>query len=657
MCGIAGWFDIRGERPPDRDVVKAMTDAIRHRGPDGDGFFFAPGIGFGHRRLAVIDLVSGDQPMFSRDGNVCIIYNGEIYNFRTLRQELVEKGHHFSTQSDTEVIIASWKEWGSDCVNHLTGMFAIALWDQTTRSLFLARDRLGEKPLYYSVLPDQTLIFGSELKALVAHPGVRREIDVCAIEEFFALGYIAEPRTIYTSVKKLPAGFTLLSRRGQSIEIKSYWDPRPAEIPSSELACLEDSLIERLGAIVKSQLVADVPVGAFLSGGVDSSGTMALMARACANSITAFTIGFDDASYDETVHARKVATRYHAHHIIGRMNGSESDLVERLPGIFDEPFGDSSALPAYRLMQLARKNVTVALSGDGGDELFAGYRRYAFHGREESLRRILPDSFREPVFGFIADLYPQMDWAPRFMRARHTFRELSLNSAMGYFWNLSVVDDDQRRHLFSASLQIKLNGYHASEVLGRYSKNAPTDDPITQAQYVDLKTWLPGDILTKVDRTAMACSLEVRVPMLDHSFVDWALGIPLACRQAGGEGKILLKRAFEKLVPKEVLYRPKQGFSVPLAAWFRGELGEHFRAKLHSKTNFASADFLNVRAVDQLISQHQSGRHDHSRTLWLIWMFEAFMEHEQHAPLAARGAESFDQKLFERVAQDAETLE
>jgi len=622
---------LTGERPADRALVKAMSDAIAHRGPDGDGFHFVPGLGFGHRRLAVIDLVTGDQPMYSIDRSVCLIFNGEIFNFKIVRRELEQRGHRFVSQSDTEVVVNAWKEWGRDCVIHLTGQFAFAIWDQNERTLFLARDRLGEKPLYYSMLPDQTLIFGSELKALLVHPGLTRDIDPCAVEEFFALGYIAEPRTIYAQVAQLPAGFTLLAKRGQRPDLRPYWDPKPTQIPAAELACLDDSLIERLGTIVKSQLVADVPVGAFLSGGVDSSGTMALMAQACRDPIKAFTIGFNDASHDETEYARIVAERYRADHIVERMDGSESDLVERLPGIFDEPFGDSSALPALRLMQLARKNVTVALSGDGGDELFAGYRRYAFHAREESLRRLLPGSIREPVFGFMADIYPQLDWAPRFLRARHTLRELSLDSAMGYFWNISVVDDDQRATLFSPQLRKALNGYHAREVLGRYAKNAPADDPVTLAQYIDLKTWLPGDILTKVDRTAMSCGLEVRVPMLDHTFVDWALGLPLAAKQNGSEGKVLLKRAFERLVPKKVLYRPKQGFSVPLAAWFRGVLGEQFRARVRSKSQFASAGFLNPDVVDRLITQHQSGRYDHSRTLWLVWMFEAFMEREQAA--------------------------
>jgi len=628
VCGIAGWFDTRSERPPPRDIVKSMSDAIRHRGPDGDGFYFAPGLGFGHRRLAVIDLVSGDKPMFSRDGGVCLIFNGEIYNFKELRHDLKQKDYQFDTQSDTEVVINAWKEWGRDCVTHLTGMFAFALWDQLERTLFLARDRLGEKPLHYAVLPDETLIFGSELKALLVHPAVSREIDPCAVEEFFALGYVAEPRTIYAQVAKLPAGATLLARRGQKPDVRSYWDPRPAEIPPGEMADLADSLVERLSKIVKSQLVADVPVGAFLSGGVDSSGTMALMALASQDPIKAFTIGFGNSKFDETDYARNVAERYRADHIVEQMNGDERSLVEKLPAIFDEPFGDSSALPTYLLAQLTRKSVTVALSGDGGDELFAGYRRYGFHAAEESIRRILPHGVREPVFGFMANLYPQLDWAPRFMRARHTLRELSLDSAMGYFCNVSVVDDDERRALFTPQSRRGLQGYHASEVLTRYAANAPTDDPVTLAQYVDLKTWLPGDILTKVDRTAMASSLEVRVPMLDHSFVNWALGLPQTAKRSGGSGKVLLKRAFERLLPRDLLYRPKQGFSVPLADWFRDAMGRHFRDAVRSGRRFAAADYLDVDVVDGLLAQHLGGKYDHSRSLWLVWMFEAFMENE-----------------------------
>jgi asparagine synthase (glutamine-hydrolysing) len=416
------------------------------------------------------------------------------------------------------------------------------------------------------------------------------------------------------------------------------------------LSNLDEALLERLGAIVKSQLVADVPVGAFLSGGVDSSGTMALMARAAQDPITAFTIGFNDPQFDETVFATAVANHYGSNHIVARMQGDELDLVERLPAIFDEPFGDSSALPSFLLMQLARKSVTVALSGDGGDELFAGYRRYGFHAREESIRRWIPSAIRKPLFGTLANLYPQLDWAPQYLRAKHTFRELSSDSTTGYFWNVSVVSDEIRRELFSSKLRNSLGGYHAVDVLSKFASVAPTDDPVTRAQYVDLKTWLPSDILTKVDRTAMANSLEVRVPMLDHNFVNWALGLPSALNRRGSEGKILLKRAFSRLVPASVLHRPKQGFSVPLARWFRGVMGQHLEQKLTSKDGFASSEYLNVTTVRRLIADHQSGRADHSRALWLIWMFEEFLVRERDANQAAQ------EKFADETAQTVRTL-
>jgi asparagine synthase (glutamine-hydrolysing) len=635
VCGIAGWFDLRGKRAADQQLVRAMTDAIRHRGPDGEGFYFEPGVGFGHRRLAVIDLVTGDQPMHSSDRSISIIFNGEIYNFRELRAELRQRGHNFATHSDTEVIIEAWSEWGRDCVNHLTGMFAFGLWDRRRETLFLARDRLGEKPLYYASLQEDTVIFASEIKALLTWPLLDRTLDNCAIEEFFALGYIAEPRTIYAGVKQLPAGTSLLMRRGQQPETQTYWDPTPAVIDDYEMTRLDDALLERLEKIVKSQLVADVPVGTFLSGGVDSSGITALMARAAPDTVTAFTIGFDAREFDETEYASLVAKHCAANHIVERMHGDEMQLVETLSTVFDEPFGDSSALPSYRLMQLARKSVTVALSGDGGDEIFSGYRRYGFHAREESIRRWVPGRVRRGLFGALAATYPQLDNAPRFLRARHTFQELSADSTMGYFLNVSVLTDESRDALFTASLKRSLQGYHAADVLRAFSNGAPSIDPITLAQYIDLKTWLPSDILTKVDRTAMANSLEVRVPMLDHTFVNWALGIPSAVNRRGNEGKILLKRAFEKLVPRNTLYRPKQGFSVPLANWFRGAMGEFLDRKLRSHDSFFSAEYLSIETVRKLLSEHRSGRSDNSRALWLIWMFENFMAREQSAASAS----------------------
>jgi asparagine synthase (glutamine-hydrolysing) len=630
MCGIAGWVDLKADRPANREVVKAMTDAIRHRGPDGEGFHFAPGIGLGHRRLAIIDLTTGDQPMFNSRKTTCIVYNGEIYNFRELRRELEQRGHKFVTTSDTEAILNAYDEWGTDFLQHLRGMFAIALWDEADRTLILARDRIGEKPLHYAFLSDGTLIFGSELKALLVNPTLRRDIDPCAVEEFFALGYIAEPRSIYKGVQKLPAGSRLVLRKGRAPDLRPYWDLKPASCASSEASI--EALIERLGQIVKSELVADVPVGAFLSGGTDSSGTTALMALGNKEPISAFTIGFDRADHDETEYASAVARRYNARHVIERIDSQSVETAARLSKIFDEPFGDSSALPALHLMELARKHVKVALSGDGGDELFAGYRRYGFHMREERVRTALPATLRRAIFGALACVYPQLDWAPRYLRARHTFRELSLDTVTGYFWNLSVTDDDLRKKLFSYQLRRDLGGYTAEEVVRGQFAAAPSDDPLTRAQYVDVKTWLPSDILTKVDRTAMAASLEVRVPMLDHSFVEWALGLPQTCKLASGQSKVLLKKAFERLVPHELLYRPKQGFTAPIASWFRGPMGGHLSNELAGSA-LAESELFNPDVVNTLLEQHRSGHHDNSRPLWLLWMFHRFLVDVDSAPV------------------------
>jgi asparagine synthase (glutamine-hydrolysing) len=631
MCGISGWFDLTGTRPADKTMLKAMNDAIAHRGPDGEGFHVEPGIGLGHRRLAIIDLQTGEQPMFTEGGRVAIVFNGEIFNYRELRKVLEQKGHGFRTKSDTEVILRAWMEWGGQCVDHIHGQFAFALWDKAEQVLFLARDRLGEKPLYYSILPDQTLLFGSELKALTANPALPRTIDPQAVEDFFAFGYITDPRTIFTGVRKLGAGCTMTVRRGSEPRFRQYWEPRPSEHSDCDLDKSAEALRERLAAAVKSQLVADVPVGAFLSGGVDSSAVTSLIAQQVPDALNCFTIGFDDERYDERSYAGTVAARYGTRHIVEVVSGDDDSTVTALPGIFDEPFGDSSALPTYRLAQLARRTVKVALSGDGGDELFAGYRRYMFHGREEAMRSVLPSALRKPVFGALGRIYPQLDWAPRPLRARQTFRELSCSAAEGYFHNVCVVDDDMRHSLFAPGLRRQIDGYRASDVIAEHMAKAPSDDPVSIAQYIDLKTWLVGDILTKVDRTAMACSLEVRVPMLDPSFVEWSMGLPRQLKLARGESKIVLKRALEPLLPHDVLYRKKQGFSVPLASWFRGPLGASFSRRLSSGAD-EMGDYFDLKLVNRLYDSHRQGWADHSRTLWLLWMFQGFLERFRRQP-------------------------
>jgi asparagine synthase (glutamine-hydrolysing) len=624
MCGISGWFDMAGLGAPDRLMVKAMNDAIAHRGPDGEGFHFEPGLALGHRRLAIIDLVTGEQPMFTEGNRIAIVFNGEIFNYRELRRVLERRGHHFRTRSDTEVILRGWVEWGPDVVDQIHGQFAFALWDRSEQTLFLARDRLGEKPLYYAVLPDRTFVFGSELKALMAHPALPRVIDPLAVQDFFAFGYITDPRTIYAGVKKLGAGQAMLLQRGQSPRIRTYWEPHPAGRSERDLDRAADALRDRLSGAVRSQLVADVPIGAFLSGGVDSSGVAATMAQAVPQGLNCFTIGFDDPKFDERTYAAEVAERYGVSHHVEVVSPDDMETVEALPGIFDEPFGDSSALPTFRLAKLARRHVTVALSGDGGDELFAGYRRYLFHGREETLRGLLPSPLRRSLFGTLGRVYPKLDWAPRFLRARQTFRELAVSAAEGYFHNVAVLPDEARAALFSSDLKRATSGYRPADLIAEHMAKASSKDPVAAAQYVDLKTWLVGDILTKVDRTAMANSLEVRVPMLDPTFVEWAMGLPRPLKLAGGEGKLVLKRALEPLVPNDLLYRRKQGFSVPLAKWFRGPFGQAFAAKLHKSTPLA--EHFDLTEVRRLADAHHQGWSDNSRSLWLLWMFNGFLE-------------------------------
>jgi asparagine synthase (glutamine-hydrolysing) len=626
MCGISGWFDVIGKRPPDETLVRAMNDAIRHRGPDGEGFHFEPGLGFGHRRLAIIDLQNGAQPMLTEEGRIAIVFNGEIYNYRELREILQKSGHVFRTQSDTEVILRAWVQWGRKCVEHLHGMFAFVLWDAREEMLFMARDRLGEKPLYYASLPDGCLIFGSELKALTAHPGLPRRLDPCAVEDFFAYGYINDPRTIYDGVKKLEAGHTLTLRRGGTPSRERYWEPKPPKRFEGSLEEAACELRERLAAAVKSQLVADVPVGAFLSGGVDSSAVTATMARQVSDAVNCFTIGFDEPWADERAYAVAVSERHDLRQFVEVVRCNDMASVAALPRIFDEPFGDSSALPTYRLAKLARRTVKVALSGDGGDELFAGYSRYLFHSREEAFRAKVPGALRRPLFRVLGGLYPQLDWAPRMFRARQTFRELGCDTAEGYFQNVSIMGDEARARLFAPELRRAINGYRASDVIARHMKDAPGEDAVAVAQYVDLKTWLVGDILTKVDRTAMACSLEVRVPMLDPGFAEWALGLPSVLKLAGGESKIVLKRALEPLVPNNVLYRPKQGFSVPLAQWFRHDFGENFAQAL-SKRREELGEFFDASHVEAMLARHRTGLRDFSRPLWLLWMFLGFIAH------------------------------
>jgi asparagine synthase (glutamine-hydrolysing) len=625
MCGITGIFDTFGRREVDRTILARMNDSQRHRGPDDSGYHVAPGIGLGHRRLSIIDLATGHQPLYNETGRVAVVFNGEIYNYRTLIPELAALGHVFSTRSDTEVIVHAWEEWGEDCVKRFRGMFAFAVWDEDRQTLFLARDRLGVKPLYYALLADGTLVFGSELKSLLAFGRVPCDVDPCAVEEYFALGYVAEPRTIFRAVRKLPPAHTLAIRRGTAFpEPREFWNVRftcAARI-SVEDACAE--LRERLAQSVGLRMIADVPLGAFLSGGVDSSAVVATMAGLSGEPVDTCSIAFSDPAFDESRYAEMVARHCATRHHVDKVESDDFDLIDALARLYDEPFADSSAIPTYRVCELARHHVKVALSGDGGDESFGGYRRYRLHVAEERFRAAMPLALRRSVFGLLGRAYPKLDWAPRMLRAKSTFESLARTPVDAYLNSVSFLRETLRNQIYSATYRATLGGYRAREVFERHARDADTDDPLALIQYLDLKTYLVGDINTKVDRASMAHSLEVREPLMDHPLVEWLASLPSDLKIRAGESKNVLKKAMEGRLPSQILYRPKMGFAVPLSRWFRGPLRARVRRTLDGGI-LADSGFFNPAALGRLADEHLSGVRDHSTPIWSLLMFESFL--------------------------------
>ena len=625
MCGITGIFDTRGKRDVGREILVRMNETQFHRGPDEGGTHLEPGVGLGHRRLSIIDLSTGQQPLYNEDGSVCVVFNGEIYNYQELIPELQALGHVFHTRSDTEVIVHAWEAWGEACVERFRGMFAFALWDRGRETLFLARDRLGVKPLFYALLGDGQLLFGSELKSLLAHGGLEREMDPLAVEEYFALGYVAEPRTIFRGATKLPPGHTLTVRRGAKLPApREYWDVHFTldNRMSDGDACEE--LNRRIDESVRLRMISEVPLGAFLSGGVDSSGVVAAMARISADPVNTCSIAFSDPAFNEAEFAKLVADRYKTRHFVDLVESDDFDLIDTLARLYDEPYADSSAIPTYRVCQLARRHVTVALSGDGGDESLGGYRRYRLHLMEEHMRSMLPLGLRRPLFGILGHVYPKADWAPRFVRAKTTFQALARNSVEAYFHSVSILRDAMRQQLFSGSFKSALGGYQALEVFKHHAGKANTDDPLALIQYLDLKTYLVGDINTKVDRASMAHSLEVREPLMDHPLVEWLASLPPDLKIRGQEGKWLFKKALEPRLPNEVLYRPKMGFAVPLARWFRGPLRQRVRDSLLGDT-LAATGWFNRSYLEHLVAARDSGARDYSSPIWTVLMFEAFL--------------------------------
>lgn len=638
MCGIAGIVDLAGRRTPRPEIVQRMGDRLRHRGPDGAGLTTLPGLVFGHRRLAIIDPAGGAQPMASADGSLIVTYNGEIYNFRELREELGRQGHCFRTRSDTEILLAGWRAWGRGLLDRLRGMFAFALWDDGSQVLLFARDRLGEKPLYHARDALGRLVFASEIEALLeALPGTP-PLDPEAVADYLALGYVPDPKAIRQGVRKLPpAHYLELHRGGPPREPARYWRPRFADRHRGTLDELALELRRRLDEAVRLRLVADVPLGAFLSGGVDSAGIVALMAGAVERPVVTCSLGFADAGLDETLLAGLVAARYRTDHRERRVAVDACALLDRVAGAMGEPFADSSALPTYLVSALARERVTVALSGDGGDELFAGYRRYPFHLREERAKAVLPAAARKALLGPAARLWPRLDWAPRPLRAKATLEGLAADTAAAYLRAVTPLPPADRQRILAPGLTRRLGGYDPASVIARHMDDADTDDPLARAQHADLMTWLPGRMLVKVDRASMAHGLEVRPPLLDHELVEWAAGLPAWAKLGRGSGKRVLKQALEPLVPAPILAGRKRGFSIPLRQWLRCGLDARLEA-VAAAGRLADAGIVAPRGYRAVVDEHRRGRRDHGQLLWALLMLDAFLARtagDARQPLAA----------------------
>jgi asparagine synthase (glutamine-hydrolysing) len=653
MCGIAGIFH-RDRRPADPDVLVRMTRSLVHRGPDEEGYFLnrpdAAGccagvplrglerregdgnVGLGHRRLSIIDLATGQQPLANEDGTIWITYNGEIYNFEELRRELESRGHAFRTHSDTEMIVHAWEEWGEEAVKRFRGMFAFALWDERKRVLWLGRDRLGKKPLYYCDFGG-AFLFGSEIKAILQAPQPPRDIDPTALSDYLSLLYVPAPKTIFRHVRKLPqAHYAVVTER--DLRIVPYWTLDFVPVRGEKPEALMEEIVEDLREATRIRLMSEVPLGAFLSGGVDSSAVVALMAGLSRAPVKTSSISFGDPRYDEAEYARLVAKRFSTEHREYPVTPDAVSVVEKLSWHYDEPFADSSAVPTYYVSRTAREQVTVALSGDGGDENFAGYRRYWFDLRENMVRGLLPRFLRRAVFGTLGRLYPKADYLPQWMRGKAFLSNVAREPVAAYFHSMSAFKEDRKPLLLRPEVARELAGYSTFDAYRTRYEEANAEDHLSRLLHLDIKTYLCDDILVKVDRASMAVSLEVRCPVLDQVFVEKAARIPAALKIVGREKKWVFKKALEGLLPREVLYRPKMGFSMPVAEWLRGELKE-FAAGLLLEGEGTRA-FFRREQVERLWQKHQSGLSNFQSELWILMMFNLW--HRRFAGAAVPAA-------------------
>jgi asparagine synthase (glutamine-hydrolysing) len=619
MCGIAGFIDLwESGQPRAADERAAILDSmcriITHRGPDDQGVLLNPGVALGMRRLSIIDLAGGHQPISGEDGSVTIVFNGEIYNFLELKRKLESQGHIFKTHSDTEAIVHAYEQSGPSGLEMLRGMFAFAIWDEKARTLFIARDRAGKKPLYYTTTPNGVFVFGSELKSILLHQDVKREIDVEALDAYFTLGYVPDPLSIFRNIHKLPPGHYLTFTQGTAT-LKQYWDFNFREGPVRSETDYINELRALLDESVRLRLIADVPLGAFLSGGIDSSTVVGLMARHSSQPVKTFSIGFHEDSFDELKYARLTAKKFGTDHHEFFVTPDICDVADELAWHLDEPFADSSAIPTYMVSKLARQHVTVALSGDGGDELFAGYSRYQVEKKRGGFER-LPKVLREGFLYEVSQHMPHAAWG------RNYLHNVSLDPISRFLDSVSVFTSLNRKSLYTSDFAIRLgNGGYANSLFHRLADTVKTNDHLDRLLFLDSKTYLPGDILTKVDRMSMAASLETRAPLLDHKLIEFVSGVPASLKLAGSESKYLLKQAIKDVVPAEILNRPKQGFGVPIQDWINRQLRSRIRETLREPRT-RQRGYVDSRYVDVLLKEHENGRRDHSMALWALLMLE-----------------------------------
>jgi asparagine synthase (glutamine-hydrolysing) len=620
MCGITGFADraVPGGWAPRSDTAAAdrvelhrMCAAIRHRGPDDEGVHLEPGVGLGMRRLSIIDLATGHQPIHNEDSRVWVVFNGEIYNYRALRDELVSCGHRFATASDTETIVHAFEQWGESAFARLRGMFAIALWDRRHETLWLARDRVGIKPLHYAVAGDR-LYFGSEIKSLLEVDRVRPSLDLESLDHYLSFLYTPGDTSIFSGVHKLPPGHALRWHRGD-LQIRPYWELPAQELPLSEEAAVE-GLRQVLREAVRSHLMSEVPLGAFLSGGVDSSVVVGLMAEAMDRPVRTFSIGFDDPAFDELEHARAVAKHFGTDHHEFVVKPDALAIVDDLIAAFDEPFGDSSAIPTWYVSEMARRHVTVVLSGDGGDELFGGYDRYLPHRRVAAFDRWAPPGARQVA----SAVWP---WLPHGTTGKNFLRRVGRPNTGRYLDEIGYFQRDEKQALFTADVRQAMVNVDAEARLARHFARFLALPWNAQMMAFDIHTYLPEDILTKVDRMSMAHSIESRVPLLDNDVIDFAARLPASLKIQNGRRKHVLKLAAADILSPEVLNRRKQGFGVPVGGWFKGDLREFFSDVLFS-TRTSQRGYFEPQFIQRLMREHLSGRRDHTLRLWGLVVFE-----------------------------------